>query len=97
MVAIAPSNAISLPANGPRSGGQRRTVPCCSVTLNRVPNKAFPAVAPSATTTRGRTADSSAVNQGEQAAIFLVVGFWCSRRGPLSVLFHLKCFTALVT
>jgi hypothetical protein len=49
-------------------------LPLCSPTRYREPNMASPATAPSSTTSRGRTAPSSASSQNPQALISVPFG-----------------------
>ena len=71
------------------------TSPRCLVRRNRVPNKAWAAVAPRQTTICGPTAEISASSHGRQAAISREFGFLWSLILPRGS--HLKCFTAFVT
>src|SRR5690606_15173761 len=61
---------------------------------NAVPNTAFAAIAPSATTRSGSTRSSSAASHGRQAACSAALARWCSRRLPRG--WNLKCLTVLV-
>ena len=61
------------------------------------PNSDPAAVAPSATSTCGRTAPISAASQGRHAVEWAALGFsWIRRLLPRTD-FHRKCLTALVT
>jgi hypothetical protein len=69
--------------------------PRCFVTRKLRPSSDCAAVAPSATSTRGSSTESSASSHGRQAASSSAFGFWWMRRLPRPS--HLKCLTALVT
>jgi hypothetical protein len=65
------------------------------LTRNEEPSSAWAAVAPSSTSTRGRTTASSAFSHGEQAWTCSAFGFLCRRTSPRR--WNLKCLTTLVT
>jgi len=79
------------------AGGRSKTWPRDCVTRNDFPSSACAAVAPSATTSRGRSADSSASSHGLHAPTSRASGLAWMRRLPFGDGVHLKCFTALVT
>src|ERR1700753_1466946 len=96
MVAAAKATGVGSFANAPSAGGQASSSPRWALRRNDAPNIEAAAVAPNATSTRGATAASSAANQGWQAWLWAAEGFSWIRRVLRSVLFHRKCFTALV-
>jgi hypothetical protein len=67
------------------------------ITLKVRPSRAFAAVAPRQTTTRGPTMASSASSHGRQARISAAFGVLWIRRLAFASFAHLKCFTAFVT
>src|SRR6266511_5058 len=77
------------------ASGDSTNSPRCSVSRNCLPRRAWAAVAPSATRTRGFTTSISASSHGRHARISSAPGRLWMRRFPRGV--HLKCFPAFVT
>ena len=79
------------------AGGNGSTTPRDFVTRNVRPSNVCAAVAPSATTSRGRSTANSAWSHGLHASTSRVSGFTWTGRLPVGDGVHLTCLTALVT